>query len=90
MFGSGHSLSGLAKKYSKAPVVVNGGLGNPEVAASVIAAGDADVIAQGKSALANPDWPAKVEAGAPLSDFDFGMFNPLADLASQAAWEAAQ
>ena len=90
VFGSGHSLSGLAKKHSKAPVIVNGGLGDPETAASVIAAGDADVIAEGKSALANPDWPTKVQAGEPLADFDFGMFSPLADLASQAAWEAKQ
>ena len=90
VFGSGHSLAGLAKKHSKAPVVVNGGLGDPQVAASVIAAGDADVVAQGKAALANPDWPAKVQAGEALSDFDFGMFSPLADLASQAAWEAAR
>ena len=49
-----------------------------------------DFVAQGKAALANPDWPAKVQAGASLADFDFGMFSPLADLASQAAWEAAQ
>jgi 2,4-dienoyl-CoA reductase-like NADH-dependent reductase (Old Yellow Enzyme family) len=90
VFGSGHSLSGLAKKYAKAPVIVNGGLGDPATAASVIAAGDADVVAQGKAALGNPDWPAKVQAGASLADFDFGMFSPLADLASQAAWEAAQ
>ena len=90
VFGSGHSLAGLAKKHAKAPVIVNGGLGTPETAASVIAAGDADVVAQGKAALANPDWPAKVQAGEPLADFDFGMFSPLADLASQAAWEAAQ
>ena len=90
VFGSGHSLSGLAKKYSKVPVIVNGGLGDPATAASVIEAGNADVIAQGKAALANPDWPAKVQGGAPLADFDFGMFSPLADLASQAAWEAAQ
>jgi 2,4-dienoyl-CoA reductase-like NADH-dependent reductase (Old Yellow Enzyme family) len=90
VFGTGHSLSGLAKRHAKAPVIVNGGLGDPAKAAGVIAHGDADVIAQGKSALANPDWPAKVEAGAELEEFDFGMFNPLADLASQAAWEAAR
>ena len=56
---------------------------------TVIEHGDADVIAQGKSALANPDWPNKVQAGDELAEFDFAMFNPLADLASQAAWEAS-
>ena len=58
-------------------------------AAGVIERGDADIIAQGKAALANPDWPAKVQAGEALAEFDFGMFNPLADLATQAAWEAS-
>ena len=89
VFGSGHSLAGLAKKYSQRPVIVNGGLGDPATAAGVIEHGDADVIAQGKSALANPDWPNKVQAGEELAEFDFAMFSPLADLASQAAWEAS-
>ena len=89
LFRSGHSLAGLAKKYSQRPVIVNGGLGDPATAAGVIEHGDADVIAQGKSALANPDWPNKVQAGEELAEFDFAMFSPLADLASQAAWEAS-
>ena len=89
VFGSGHSLAGLAKKHSQRPVIVNGGLGDPATAAGVIEHGDADVIAQGKSALANPDWPNKVQAGDELAEFDFAMFSPLADLASQAAWEAS-
>jgi 2,4-dienoyl-CoA reductase-like NADH-dependent reductase (Old Yellow Enzyme family) len=88
VFGSGHSLAGLARKHSQRPVIVNGGLGEPETAASVVANGDADVVAQGKSALANPDWPAKVQAGEALEEFDFGMFSPLADLDSAEAWAA--
>jgi len=71
-------------------VIVNGGLGEPETAASVVAHGDADIIAQGKSALANPDWPNRVQAGEPLAEFDFGMFSPLADLDSAEAWEASR
>ncbi len=90
VFGSGHSLAGLAHKYSKAPVIVNGGLGDPEKAASVVANGDADIIAQGKSALANQDWPRKVQAGEALDEFDFGMFSPLADLPSAEVWAASR
>ncbi len=90
VFGSGHSLAGLAKKYSKAPVILNGALGDPATAASVVADGNTDIVALGKAALANPDWPNKVKAGDTLADFDFGMFNPLADLNSAEAWAAAQ
>ncbi len=80
VFGSGHSLSGLAKKYSKAPVILNGGLGDPSTAASVVADGNADIVAQGKAALANQDWPNKVQSGAALEEFDFGMLGPIANL----------
>ncbi len=90
VFGSGHSLAGLAKKYSKAPVIINGALGNPDTAASVIADGNADIVALGKSALANQDWPNKVRAGEELAEFDFGMFSPLADLHSAEAWAASR
>lgn len=90
VFGSGHTLAGLAKKYSNAPVILNGGLGDPEKAASVVAKGDADIIAQGKAALANQDWPNKVQAGEALEEFDYGMFDPLADLPSAEAWAAAR
>lgn len=88
VFGSGHSLAGLARKHSNAKVIVNGGLGDPATAAGVVAHGDADVIAQGKSALANPDWPNRVRADEALEEFDFGMFSPLADLDSAEAWAA--
>jgi len=90
VFGSGHSLSGLAKKYGKAPVIVNGGLGDPAKAASVLADGNGDIIAQGKPALANRDWPKRVAADGALAEFDFAMFSPLADLPSEEAWEAAR
>ena len=90
VFGSGKSLAVLAKQYASVPVIVNGGLGSPETAASVIEDGNGDIIAQGKSALANPDWPNKVQAGTALDDFDFGMLGPLANLDSAEAWAAAQ
>ncbi len=90
VFGSGTSLAGLAKRHASIPVIVNGGLGNPETAAGVIAAGNADVIAQGKSALANQDWPNKVESGAALEEFDFGMLGPIANLDNAERWAATK
>ncbi|MSO47112.1 MAG: NADH:flavin oxidoreductase [Thermoleophilia bacterium] len=80
VFGSGHSLAALAKKYSSLPVIANGGLGDPATAVSVVAGGNADIVAQGKAALANQDWPNKVQSGKALEDFDFGMLGPIANL----------
>ena len=87
-FHSGTTLAGLAKKYLSIPVIVNGGLGEPELAASVIADGNGDIIALGKSALANHDWPNKVQAGGALDEFDFGMLSPIADLNNAEVWAA--
>ncbi|WP_019416206.1 NADH:flavin oxidoreductase [Paenisporosarcina sp. TG20] len=64
------SLAALAKKYGKLPVIANGGLHDPEKAKEMIESGEADVIALGRGALANEDWPNKVKNGEPLEEFD--------------------
>ncbi|WP_078549652.1 NADH:flavin oxidoreductase [Litchfieldia alkalitelluris] len=70
-FGDGgESLAGLAKKYSKLPVIANGGLHDPDKAIQIIENGDADVITLGKGALANHDWVTKVKSGQTLSEFN--------------------
>jgi len=45
-----------------------------------VQSGQADIVSLGKIALANPNWPNAIKSGQPLQDFDFEMFNPLADL----------
>ncbi|WP_435196967.1 NADH:flavin oxidoreductase [Natronomonas sp. EA1] len=64
------TLYELAEAYADTAVIANGGIGSPEAAAEVIENG-ADLVTQAKSALANPDWPARVQAGEALDDFDF-------------------
>ncbi|MDM5224397.1 NADH:flavin oxidoreductase [Peribacillus sp. NJ11] len=63
------SLAALAKKYGRLPIVVNGQLENPERARHIIEKGEADVIALGKGALANHDWPKKVRNEESLEKF---------------------
>jgi 2,4-dienoyl-CoA reductase-like NADH-dependent reductase (Old Yellow Enzyme family) len=81
-FASGYSLSRLARLFSGLPVIANGGLGDPSLAAKILKDENADLIALGKPALATPDWPQRVQERHTLNEFSFDMFSPLADLES--------
>ncbi|MFI7581180.1 oxidoreductase [Kocuria kalidii] len=76
----GLSLAALAEQYSGLPVIANGHLDNPETAASMLQDGAADVVALGKAALANRDWPQRVRRGQPLAELDGSLLAPLADV----------
>ena len=54
-------------------VIANGGLGTPEAARSALEDG-ADLLTLATSALANPDWPTRVERGEELAEFDYREF----------------
>ncbi len=69
-FGSGPTFAALAREYGGVPVIANGTLEDPEVAEGLLKAGEADVIALGKGALSNMDWPNRVSEGLPLNPFD--------------------
>jgi dimethylglycine catabolism A len=45
------------------PVVATGKINTPELAESILDAGDADLIGMARPLLADPDWPRKVQAG---------------------------
>lgn len=77
-FDGGETLTGLAKRYAKVPMIANGQLGAPENAEALIKNGEADLITLGKTALANPDWPKRVMEGEPISELDFSLLQPQA------------
>ena len=59
-------LTGYAatiKKRVSVPIIVVGEIRHPVFAEEVLAQGKADFIALGRQLLADPDWPAKAEAG---------------------------
>ncbi|GAA0779316.1 NADH:flavin oxidoreductase [Roseibium denhamense] len=87
-FASGYPLARLARLLSGLPVIANGGLGDPAHASRMLADENADLVALGKSALASPDWPKRVQEKTALSEFSFDMFSPLADLETANAYEA--
>ncbi len=74
------SYGTLARRLTGLPIVVNGGLHEPELADAVVGGGHGDLIAIGRSALANPDWPRRVAAGASLDSFDPAMLSPRATI----------
>ena len=76
----GPSLTTLAKQYSGLPVIANGHLDDPETATSMVAEGAADVVALGKAALGNRDWPHRVRNSLPLDEVDARLFTPVADV----------
>lgn len=85
--GSGNSLAQLAKQFSKLAVIANGHLDDPRDAAAIIDSGAADLVALAKPALANRDWPHRVQHGKPLSpDVPTDLFGPVANLKD---WEVA-
>lgn len=77
---SGPSLAALAKQYTGLPVIANGNLDNPDAAAALVQDGTADVVALGKAALANRDWPRRVRNGTALAELDGSIFTPVADV----------
>lgn len=66
---NGPTLTELASEYGDTTVMVNGGLSTPEKARTAIADG-ADLITQATAALANHDWPNRVQRGETLDDLD--------------------
>ena len=86
----GRTITGLAREVSKLPVMANGGMHDLQQAADVLDGGHADLVSTGRGALANPDLPARVQAGAELEPFDHGMLSPMATIANARAWQTAQ
>jgi len=60
-------MAAQVKKHVKIPVVGVGKMGIPELAEKAIADGKADIIALGKSLLADPFWVKKAAQGQPES-----------------------
>jgi len=86
VFSSDRSLSGLAKKYTRLPIITNGKLHDPALAESALAHGEGDFCSIGKGALADPQWPKKVLIGQSPIAFAPEMISPYATLDSYDDW----
>lgn len=87
---SGETVTRLARSVTGLPVIANGGMHGPELARTVLEEGHADLVALGRGALANPDWPRVIAAGDRPAEFDRGMLDPVVTLAGQRSWARAR
>ncbi len=76
----------LARRLTGLPVIANGGLGDPDVADEVIRGEHADLVAIGRTALANPDWPGRVERGSAIAPFSPEILSPSASISNSDRW----
>ncbi len=79
-FGSGETLSALAKRISGLPVIANGSLHEPSRASALLDRGDADFVSLGRGAIANSNWPNLTQENLLPRDFDPQILTPYADL----------
>jgi 2,4-dienoyl-CoA reductase-like NADH-dependent reductase (Old Yellow Enzyme family) len=85
---AGVTITQLAKGITGLPVVTNGGMHDPELAGAVLREGHGDLVALGRGALANPDWPNRLREGRPFDDFEYAMIKPAATIGNTAAFLA--
>ncbi|MFD1546101.1 oxidoreductase [Nonomuraea guangzhouensis] len=85
----GMTITGLARKVTRLPVLANGGMHDAARAATVLEDGHADVLAVGRGALANPDFPRRLAQGLPMAPFDHQMLQPMATLSNARQWRRA-
>lgn len=85
VFDSGETFAALAARHTGLPVIANGQLETPARAQAILASG-ADIVALGRGALANPDWPQRVYRDQALEAFDPLMLLPQATLEAAERW----
>ena len=84
----GPTITQIARQVTGLPVIANGSLHRPDLAQAVIGQGHADLVALGRAALANPDWPARMRLGIEFDAFDRAMIEPNASLENSDRWRA--
>jgi 2,4-dienoyl-CoA reductase-like NADH-dependent reductase (Old Yellow Enzyme family) len=89
VFGSGRSLTGLARDYSGLPAIACGSLHDADAALGVLERGEADFVSIAKGAIGDPALPKKIASGEIPLPFQPEMLMPLATLECTNAWRAA-
>lgn len=56
-------LSKAVKEKTGKPVIISGNIRDPKVAEDIVASGDADIVAMGRSFIADPEWCNKAMQG---------------------------
>jgi len=64
------AMLGIVRPNFRGPIIVNAGI-TPEAAQTLVASGQADAVAFGRSFIANPDLPERIRRKAALNDVRF-------------------
>lgn len=80
MIEPGLSITSLARAVTGRPVIANGGMHNPDLAAQILRDGHADLLALASGALANPDWPRRIRDRLAIEQFDHHQLDESASL----------
>ncbi len=76
MLSNGATVDRMARDILGIPVIANGGLHDPALAAEVLERGHADLVALGLGALANPNWPERIAVGQGIAEANFDLLAP--------------
>ncbi|MGW7276155.1 oxidoreductase [Streptomyces sp. NPDC054864] len=88
LLDNGETITALAHRVTQKPVIANGNLAEADLAARVLTEGHTDLISLGRTALANPDYPAKLARGTEPTVFDPDMLSPRVTISNAASWHA--
>jgi len=83
------TINQLAKQAGL-QVVANGGMHDPAQAQQVLEGGHGDVVAIGRGAIADPDWPQRLAGAAAFTEFDFDWMQPEATIENAEAVREAK
>ena len=86
----GVSITAVARRATGVPVIANGGMHDPDLAARLLRDGHADLVSLGHGALANPDWPARLAAGEAFEPFDAAMLRPEVTIENAERWRLSR
>ncbi|GAB3985923.1 NADH:flavin oxidoreductase [Spirosoma daeguense] len=82
MYDDGRSSTSIARQLLNCPVIANGGLHDPSLADFILNEGHGDLLAIGRYAIANPDFPKKISRNEPVTPFHSNMIKPDVTLAN--------
>ncbi len=86
VFGVAENLPSMARRFSGMPVIACGMLEDPDRAEHLLASAQADLVALSRAALADPDWPIRIQRGEIPLAFDYGAVEPNSKIETALAW----
>ncbi|AYY12756.1 NADH:flavin oxidoreductase [Actinobacteria bacterium YIM 96077] len=87
---NGDTVTALARRTGRLPVIANGGMHDPDQAGRVLDGEHADVVAVARGALRHPDLPQRIARGQEPERFDPAMLSPMATLDNAERWWAGR